>query len=105
MAGFLSSAPLGLNFLLYRNRWFAQPASFHPPSGLHRRGTSLFRPIPNKQGMIVSARTRSVRAGPALHARGSERRALPENLARIIELQPWRDCTNIKAKPSLRLTD
>jgi len=26
-----------------------------------------------------------------------ERRALPRNLARIIELQRWRDCTNIKA--------
>jgi succinyl-CoA synthetase beta subunit len=33
---FLSNAPPGLILLLYRNRWFAPPATFHQPSGLRQ---------------------------------------------------------------------
>ncbi len=115
MAAFLSSAPPGLVSYIV-NRWFAPPANFHQPSGLNsarNRSTPAFEV---QCAITVIRSPPASRAAPRSRMGGTkkrfissrttlgwpkgltcERRALPRNLARIIELQRWRDCTNIKA--------
>src|SRR5436190_21713586 len=107
MAAFLSSAPPGLVSYIV-NRWFAPPANFHQPSGLNsarNRSTPAFevqcaitviRSPPASRAALCHewGDKREVRFG--LKGLTCERRALPRNLARIIELQPWQDFTNMR---------